>query len=247
MKNGCVIVTGASSGIGYACALDLAKNGYNVVCTYNNNEDGANKLKNEIENETNSKCVIIKCDVRNEEDIRRVVSKAEFEFEKIIGLVNNAGISLVKLFLETNAVDDQNVFDVNYKGTFLFSKYVGKHMVNVGTGSIVNISSMWGEIGGSMESSYSASKSAVIGLTKALSKELGLSGIRVNCICPGLIDTEMNSHLKKEEIDELIEKTPLSRIGKTSDVANLCTFLISDKSSFITGDVIMCDGGISTL
>lgn len=243
----CVIVTGASGDIGYSIAYDLAKNGYNVLCTYNTGKESALKLQEQIQNETKSKCKIVMCDVTNEDDVKRVVSLAEYEFGGIVGLVNNAGVSLVKLFTETSIEDDDKVFSVNYKGTFLMTKYVSKKMISQNYGSIVNISSMWGEYGGSLESSYSASKAAVIGLTKALSKELGPSNIRVNCICPGVIDTKMNSHLSKEDINALIEKTPLGRIGKPCDVAKLCTFLISDNSSFITGDVIMCDGGICSL
>ena len=168
-------------------------------------------------------------------------------FGRLDVLVNNAGISLIKLFEDTSCEDNKNIFDVNYVGPFEITKRVAKVMINQGYGSIVNISSMWGIYGGSCESAYSASKAALIGLTKALSKELGPSGIRVNCVCPGVIDTDMNKNLTDETKMELIEKTPLHRLGNAKDVGELVSFLISDKASFITGQAILVDGGINSI
>ena len=244
---GCCIITGASRGIGRACALTLANKGYNLVCTYKEREEDALSLQEEISKLNKGKCVIFKCDVSNSNDLSRLVSKAEYEFSEIVGLVNNAGISLIKLFKDTTYEENKKVFDVNYVGTFDLTQKVSKVMINQGYGSIVNISSMWGLYGGSLESSYSASKAAIIGLTKALAKELGPSNIRVNCVCPGVIDTDMNACLSTETKNDLIEKTPLHRLGDARDVAELVSFLIQDISSFITGQVISVDGGINSI
>lgn len=243
----CCIVTGADRGIGRACALSLAKEGYNLLCTYKEREKEALSLKSEIESLKLGKCEIFKCDITLHDDISRLVSKAEYEFGGVSGLVNNAGVSLIKLFTETTEEENRRILDVDYLGMFELTKKVTKIMINQGFGSIVNISSMWGLHGGSCESAYSGAKAAVIGLTKALSKELGPSGIRVNCVCPGVISTDMNASLSEETLDELKEKTPLLRLGQAEDVGNLVSFLISDKSSFITGQVISVDGGISSI
>ena len=242
---GCVIITGASRGIGKACAMLLSEK-YNVICTYNNSYDDAISIEREINSRGYGKCVFVKCDVTKITDIVNVFAKAD-EYGGLIGVVNNAGVSLVSLMQDTPEIDHKYLFDVNYKGTFDVIKIALRRLINQKRGSIVNISSMWGQYGGSMESAYSASKAAVIGLTKSLSKELGPSNIRVNCICPGVIDTDMNKHLSDDDKCDLIEKTPLMRLGKPSDVANLVDFLISDKSSFITGQVIGVDGGINSI
>lgn len=246
MEN-CCIITGADRGIGRACALSLAKEGYNLLCTYREREKEALSLKSEINSLGLGKCEIFKCDISVKDDISRLVSKAEYEFGGVSGLVNNAGISLIKLFTETTQEDNQRILDVDYTGMFELTRRVAKIMINQGFGSIVNISSMWGLHGGSCESAYSGAKAAVIGLTKALSKELGPSGIRVNCVCPGVIRTDMNASLGEDALEELKEKTPLRRLGLAEDVGNLVSFLISDKSSFVTGQIISVDGGIGSV
>ena len=159
-------------------------------------------------------------------------------------MVSNAGISQISLFTDITEEQFDGICGVNFKGTFLTLKLAAKHMIRQKRGSIVTVSSMWGQTGGSCEAVYSATKAAVIGLTKALAKELGPSGIRVNCVCPGVIDTEMNSNLTDGDVATLEEETPLCRIGKPSEVADLIYYLCSEKSSFVTGQIISAGGGI---
>ena len=158
-------------------------------------------------------------------------------------LINNAGISEQKLFTDITDDDWNNMLSVNLTGCFNCCRAASKYMINQKYGSIINVSSMWGIAGASCEVHYSASKSGIIGLTKALAKELGPSNIRVNCVAPGVINTEMNQHLNKDDLSELINSTPLCRIGDPIDVAEAIMFLASDKSSFITGQTLSVDGG----
>lgn len=156
--------------------------------------------------------------------------------------MNNAGIAQQKLFFDITENDWDTMFDVNIKGMFLTSKCFAKDMVNRQKGSIVNVSSIWGLSGGSCEVHYAASKAAVIGLTRALADELGPTGVRVNCVAPGVINTDMNSHLSSEDIATLAEQTPLTKIGTPEEVAEL-VFYLSDKASFVTGEVVKISGG----
>jgi 3-oxoacyl-[acyl-carrier protein] reductase len=160
-------------------------------------------------------------------------------------LINNAGISRINLFTDISEQEWDDVFDVNIKGMFLVTRAFLPGMIRRKYGKIINISSMWGVTGGSCEVHYSASKAAVIGFTKALAKEEGPSGINVNCIAPGVIETEMNAQLDDEAKRELCEETPLMRLGKPEEIANAALFLASDAASFITGQVICSDGGIT--
>ena len=158
-------------------------------------------------------------------------------------LVNNAGIAQQKLFTEIGESEWKTMFEVNAQSAFNCSKAASEYMIRNHSGKIINISSIWGVCGASCEVHYSASKAAVIGFTRALAKELGPSGINVNCVAPGVIDTEMNKHLSEDDIRDLVENTPLMRLGTPEDVANLIVFLADEKASFITGQVINCDGG----
>ncbi len=167
------------------------------------------------------------------------------EFFSIYGkldvLVNNAGISLVKVIQDTSSEDWDKIFSVNAKSVFLCSKAVTNKMVYEGGGSIINVASIWGETGASCEAAYSASKGAVIAFTKALAKELAPSNVRVNCVSPGVIDTEMNAHLTAREMEDLAEEVPLGRIGLPSEVAEACVFLA--ESTYVTGEVLSVGGG----
>ncbi len=242
-NNKTVLITGASRGIGRACALRFAQNGYSVAAVYLKSDSDALSLKSEIES-LGGECELYKADVSDSYQVKETVLNAEKRFGRIDVLVNNAGISQQKLFDEITDEEYDRMFSVNSKGCFTFSREVSRIMLRQHFGRIINISSMWGTVGASMETHYSASKAAVIGLTKALARELGPSGITVNCIAPGVIDTDMNSCHSEETMRELIESTPMMRPGTSDDVAHLAVFLASETAGFITAQVIGVDGGI---
>jgi len=235
MKN--VLITGASRGIGKACAEKFAKEGYRVFVNYNKSETEAIEFCKRIG------AISVKCDITSSEEV-----SAMAEALKAYGgadiIVNNAGVAGQYLFTDITEEEWDRVFNTNIKGMFLVTKALVGSLINKKSGAIVNVSSMWGVTGGSCEVHYSASKAAVIGFTKALAKELGPSGITVNCIAPGVIDTEMNQNLEKEDFDALCEETPLGRIGTAEECAELVYFLASDNAGFITGQVIGNNGGL---
>ena len=237
-----VLITGASRGIGRACALRFAESGCRVAANYLKSEKEALSLKAEIE-ALGGECELFRADVSDPKAVRDAVAAAEKRFGTIDILVNNAGIAEQKLFDEITDEEYDRMFGVNMKGCFCFSREVSKIMLRNHFGRIINISSMWGTVGASTETHYSASKAAVIGFTKALARELGPSGITVNCIAPGVIDTDMNACHSEETIKELIENTPVMRLGTPDDVAHLAVFLAGDNAGFITAQVIGVDGG----
>lgn len=236
MKN--VLITGASRGIGKELVYEFIKNGYRVFLNYNKSKKEAVKISEE------TGAVLVKADISNSGEVEKMAELIHNNYGKIDVLVNNAGISQIKLFTDITENDWDNMFNINMKGMFLVTKAFVSDMINKKKGKIINISSMWGVTGGSCEVHYSASKAAVIGFTKALAKELGPSNINVNCVAPGVIDTEMNSHLSEEDLQALKEETPLERIGSVGDVAKTVLFLASDNADFITGQVISVDGGM---
>lgn len=232
-------ITGSSRGIGRAAAEVFYENGYNVVINYNNSEKEALLLSQKLPGS-----LVLKGDVSKEKDVCEMIEKAISHFGKIDVLINNAGISIVNLLEDTTLKDWERLFSVNVTGTFLASKYAAKHMIANHSGKIINISSIWGVTGASCESCYSASKGAVIAFTKALAKELGPSGITVNCVAPGFIDTDMNSDVSPEDTKSFCDDTPLGRIGKAEEVAKTLLFLASENADFITGQILGCDGGV---
>lgn len=236
-------VTGGSGGIGKAICKALSQMGYDVAVGYNSNEQGAVKLAEEI-SESGRKAAAIKCDIASVDSISKAVAMCEGTLGEITLLVNNAGIADVNLF--THVPDDrmQEIVNVNLMGSMYLSKAVLPKMINRKCGNIINISSMWGEVGASCEVVYSAAKAGLIGFTKALAKEVGLSGVRVNCITAGMIDTPMNSGFTEDEISSIVEEIPLSRIGTPEDISDCVCFLASEKSSYITGAVIKVNGGM---
>lgn len=239
-----VLITGASGGIGRAIVKKFVQNGYTVIAQYNKNKTELKKLIEELESENLGGAIYpVTADFTDLNSIDRMFEDIFTRYKKIDAVVNNAGVGLYKLITETTEQDWDKVFNVNIKSIYYLVNKVLPSMIDNKSGKIVNVSSMWGIAGASMEVAYSASKSALIGYTKALAKELAPSGINVNCVCPGVIDTEMNARFSKEEVDVLIEETPLNRLGKPNDVAELIYFLCSDSSSFITGQTISCDGG----
>ena len=241
-----VIITGASKGIGAETARFFAQNGYNIIINFNNSEKKAIDLKNELNKDyPNITAEIFKCDVRNINECEKMVKYALSIFGKIDVLVANAGIAQIKPFIDTNENDFDNIINTNLKGTFNIIKTTLPNMISNKNGKIVTVSSMWGLNGASCEGIYSASKAGIIGLTKSLAKELGPSKINVNCVAPGFIATEMNADVNPEDVKDIINATPLQRVGTPRDVANAIFFLASDKSDFITGSVLSVDGAIS--
>ncbi len=237
-----VIITGASRGIGKACALIFAENGYDLLLCYQSREEEAKAVAREAE-AFGVRAKVFQMNMESLSDCRRTVAKAMMEFGGIDALVCNAGISLPVLFTQTTEEEYDRVFSVNTKGVFFLSQAAAKEMISAGKGAIVNVSSMWGVAGASGEVAYSASKAAVIGLTKALAKELAPSGIRVNCVAPGVTDTEMNACYDEDAMEALSERTPLGRIADPREIAEAIFFLASEKASFITGQTLTADGG----
>lgn len=228
-----VLITGGSGGIGSAIVRLFSQNGYAVYFTYNNSHAEALSLQKE----TNA--TPIKCDLKNSES----VSSLKNAIGSVDILINNAGISQFSLFTDISESDWDNMMDVNLKSAFLVTKTFLPNMISKKWGRIINVSSMWGISGASCEVHYSASKAGLIGLTKALAKEVAPSNVTVNCVAPGIIDTKMNAHLSQEDKKEFEECVPLLRSGKPEEVANAIMFLASDQASYITGVVLPVDGG----
>ena len=233
-----VIITGASRGIGAQTAREFAKSGYNVVINYFKSEKEAFSLAEETGG------VALSADVSDETQAQALVKAATDKFGRVDVLVNNAGIAKQQLFTDTTAEEWDRMFAVNVTGAFNCSKAVLDRMITEHSGCIINISSMWGQTGGSCEVAYSASKAAVIGMTKALAKEVGPAGIRVNCVAPGVIKTDMLNCFTQEDMQALREETPLGMIGEPIDVAKVVLFLASEEARFITGQVIAPNGGM---
>lgn len=240
-----VIVTGASRGIGAQIAKDFALSGCNVLINYNNSQKEALEVQAEIKKQCENCIVeIYKCDVSSFEQCKKMADYAISIFGKIDVVVANAGISQVKPLIDVCENDIKTILGVNLEGIINICRAACENMISNKNGKIIAVSSMWGLEGASCETLYSASKAGIIGFVKALSKELGPSNINVNCVCPGLIQTQMNENLSKDELNELISKTSLERIGTPEDVSKAVLFLASENSSFITGQVLRIDGGI---
>lgn len=242
MKNKTVLITGGSRGIGKALSKAFAKEGYNVLINFNKSENEAKELYT-ILNEKNFSVKLFKADVSNRENVENMMDYCVKEFGGLDVLVNNAGISQDKLFTDITDEDWDNMMNINLKGSFYCSQVALKYMISEKKGNIINISSIWGISGASCEVHYSITKAGMIGMTKALAKEVGPSNIRVNSIAPGVINTDMLSGYNEEDINVLVEETPLMRLGTPEDIANCAIFLASDKSNFITGQVISPNGG----
>ena len=240
-----VVITGAAGGIGKALAKAFADAGYRVALCCNKSIEEAQALKAELEEAGHADGVaVFRGSVAEEDAVKKMFAEIHDRFGLIDVLVNNAGVSSQNLLTDVTDAEYDRIMDTNLKGTFHCCREVLPDMVHKKRGAIVNISSMWGETGGSCEVVYSASKAGVIGLTKALAKEVGPSNIRVNCIAPGVIDTPMNAMHTEETLAELAEETPLGRIGTPEEVAHAALFLASDQASFVTGQVLGVNGGI---
>ena len=235
------VVTGASKGIGAAVAEGLARLGYLTVICYNTHREQAEALANRLCAEGLS-AETHHCDVREEQDIISLIADAEALGELEV-VVNNAGVEGNSMLQDITPVLWHSVFSANARGTALVCREASKGMIHRKRGRIINISSIWGTKGASCESVYAASKAAVIGFTLSLAKELGPSGITVNCVAPGVIDTDMNAHYTPEEMASLADETPLGRIGTPEDVAQAVCYLA--QASFVTGQVLTVDGGFT--
>lgn len=230
-----ILVTGGTGAIGSAIAAEFAKTD-DVVITYNSRADEAERLCRELH------CQAVQADVSDHDSARRAVEQVVHDYGRLDVLVNNAGIAQIKLFTDITPADWSRIISVNLTGVFNMTQAAVKPMISRKSGAIVNISSVWGVYGGACESAYSASKAGIIGLTKALSRELGASGITVNAVAPGVIDSPMNSsHLDEQELSELAEQTPLCRLGQPEEVAKAVRALAENR--FITGQVLGVDGG----
>lgn len=237
------VVTGASRGIGRSIAIELAKAGATIVINYKSNEEEAKKTL-EIIKSLDSFGIIVNADVSIYNEAKVLIDKAVESFGKIDVLVNNAGISKIGLFIDMNEEEWNNIVDVNLKGVMNGSHNALKYMISQKSGTIVNISSMWGNVGASCETVYSATKGAVNLFTKALAKEMAPSNIRVNAVAPGVIDTEMNNCLSAQEKKALAEEIPIGKFGEGEDIGKTVVFLASEASKYITGQVITVDGGM---
>lgn len=242
--NNTVIITGASGGIGSAAAILFAEKGWNVVMNYYRSAESAKMLASSLSSRGFS---VMPCfsDITDKAQVEHMIYEAERRYGTIDALVNNAGIAQQSLFTDISDRDFDKMIDVNLKGPFLCSQAVLPGMIHQKYGKIVNISSVWGVVGASCEVHYSAAKAGLIGLTKALAKEVAPSGIQVNCIAPGIIETPMNNNLTADELTAFVDEIPLGRMGEAREVAELIYFLCSDSSDYITGQVISQDGGIA--
>ena len=227
-----VLITGGTRGIGFGIAQAFLQKGYTVYVTYSKDEESANLAKSKG-------CKVIKADVCDEKQVLQVFES----IGEIDILVNNAGVALVKQIQDISYEEYNHLFAVNMGGTFLCCREATKKMLKKGEGLIVNITSVWGEVGASCESVYAASKAAVLGFTKSLAKELGYSGIRVNAVSPGMIDTKMNAHFSAEDMQEIVSEIPAGRVGNVQDVALAVLFL--EENTYVTGADIPVNGGFS--
>ena len=234
------LITGGTKGIGKAVALAFLERGYEVVLNYHCDEDAALAAQDEF-NMQGFCPILMKADVSDELQVRAMFREFFGIYEKLDVLVNNAGISFIKVIQETSPKDWDRIFGVNVKGAYLCSREAVDKMICAGGGSIINVASVWGEVGASCEVAYSASKGALIAFTKARAKELAPSDITVNCVSPGVIDTRMNGHLTEEEMEELISAIPVGRLGTPEDVAGACVYLA--ESGYVTGEVLSVGGG----
>lgn len=242
-ENKVVLVTGGTRGIGREIVRAFSKCGATVIFIYNKSQSLADSLIGEVKNH-NLDVVGIQCDVSDYVQVQKVFSDINKSFPKIDILINNAGIAHYGLLTDISIEDWHDVINTNMNASFYVTKELLPNMIKNKSGSIINISSIWGNLGSSCEVAYSTSKGGLNAFTKALSKEVGPSNIRVNAIACGYIETDMNSHLSLEEKTEFINTSSLMKSGKPEDVANMCLYLASDSASYLTGQIIGLDGGM---
>ena len=244
LKNKVAIVTGASRGIGRSVAQEISKSGAHVVCV-SRSEDDLLKISKKLNNEGFSSSSFV-CDVSNSNDFKKLIDDTVSKFNQVDILVNNAGITKDNLIMRMSESDWNTVIDVNLKGVFNGIKAVSRQMMKQKQGRIINISSIVGLIGNPGQANYAASKAGVIGLGKAVSKELASRNITVNTIAPGYIETDMVEDIQETVKDDLFKQIPLGRIGKPSDIATAVLYLASDEAGYITGQTLTIDGGMTS-
>lgn len=238
--NKTILVTGGSQGIGACIVKNLAKDGYSVILNYNKSEENAKQIKEELAKE-NIEIDIYQADVSNHIEVTKLINYCITKYKKIDVLINNAGISQTKMFTDITDQDWNQMIQTNLTSAFYTVKDCLPCMIHNKSGLIINISSVWGLVGASCETHYAVSKAGLDAMTKSLAKELGPSNIRVNSIAPGIIDTNMNKNLSKEEIDNIKNEIPLGKIGLPSSIANCVKWLIEDD--YTTGEIISINGG----
>ena len=239
-KREVILVTGGSRGIGRTIVENLARKYYNVVLNYNNSEENAKQIQKLLKEE-NIDIDIFKADVSKREEVKKLINFVINNYGKIDVLINNAGIDQVKLFTDITDEDWDTMMNTNLKSVFYTTQETVKYMIKNKQGCIINISSIWGITGASCESHYAISKAGVDAMTKSLSKELGPSNIRINSIAPGIIDTDMNKNLTKQDLENIKKEIPLGKIGKTEDIAKCVEWIINDN--YTTGQIISINGG----
>lgn len=242
MQNKTVLITGASRGIGRAAAELFAEKGYRLLLNYHASEQAAQELERRLAGE-GADVMPVRADVSDVKQVEAMIAAGEARFGSIDVLVSNAGIAAQRLFTDITPEEWRRMMAVNLDGAFYCCRGVLPGMIRRKRGKIVIVSSMWGLVGASCEVHYSASKAALIGMTRALAKEVGPSNIQVNCVAPGVIDTDMNAALDARSRAELAEQTPLGRLGTPREAAQAIAFLASEEADFITGQVLSPNGG----
>ncbi len=240
-NNRVALVTGGARGIGRAICRSLAEDGFKIAVNYNNSEKEAIALKNELSAITEVE--IFKCDVSDSSQVKEMFSLISKRLGNVNVLINNAGVAEQVLFTDITDEMWQRMLNTNLSSAFYCSREALKNMISEKDGVIINIASMWGEVGASMEVHYSTAKAGLIGMTKALAKEVGLSGVRVNGVSPGVVLTDMMKSFSEEDKNSLKEETPLNTLGMPDDIAKAVSFLVSDKAKFITGQILSVNGG----
>ena len=236
MNSNIILISGASRGIGRQIAIDLSQTGYTVIANYNKSEQSAKELQTKFNIDT------FQADISKGTEIKQLTDYVLKKYGKIDVLINNAGISQTKLFTDITDEDWNQMINTNLYSAFKLTQKCLPNMIHNKSGCIINISSMWGQVGASCESLYSITKAGIDAMTKSLAKELGPSGIRVNSIAPGFIDTDMNKFYSKEDVQGIISETPLEKIGQPSDISKCIKWLIEDQ--FTTGQIISINGGL---
>ena len=244
MNKKIALVTGGSKGIGKSIAIKLAEDGYDIAFTYSSDENAANDTLEEL-NKLGSNSLSIKKDMSIEEDVKEAIKEIEEKLGTVDVLVNNAGITRDGLLMKMKAEDFDKVIEVNLRSVFLTTREIIRPMIKKKYGKIINISSVVGIMGNAGQANYAASKAGVIGFTKSIAKEFASRGVRANAIAPGFVETDMTKVLKEDVKEEMLKNIPLGYFAKPEDVANLVSFLASEKSDYITGQVIQIDGGMN--
>lgn len=240
------IITGGTRGIGAAIAREMAKSGYRLILNYEKNDEAANRTLEEVNRVRPSDAppsVLFRADIRSEEQVNEMFDFAERHFGTVSVLINNAGIASNKLIQDISEEEWKDIFDVNVHGSYRCIRRAVPRMISEKFGKIIGISSIWGVTGGATEVHYSATKGAIISMNKALAKELGYSGITVNTVAPGGVDTDMLSGLTKAQINAYCSEFPLGRLARADEIAKVVIFLLSDGAEYITGEVININGG----